>query len=314
VSEATLAMLLDDWPAPLRPAVRRLLQAVVEPELAAPLGWPAAPAALRGLVRSGLRLRSRVLNRWQRLRPPRGSRFYSERPTPSYGERFQLEQLGPPALLERLNHPRWAGLQRRIGLTGGIASGKSTVGRLLAARGLPLLDADAYAREALAPGSAATATVLARYGERVRAAGGGAGGAEAIDRAALGAIVFADAEERQWLERLVHPVVRARFEAELQRLAAAPVVVLMIPLLFEAGLEELCSEVWLVDCDESQQLQRLMARDGLSEADARARIAAQWPLVRKRHLADRLIDNRGGPDELAAAVERALRAGAEEAD
>ncbi|MGB5133582.1 MAG: dephospho-CoA kinase, partial [Prochlorococcaceae cyanobacterium] len=139
---------------------------------------------------------------------------------------------------------------------------------------------------------------------------GGTGVAEAIDRAALGAIVFADAAERQWLERLVHPIVRARFEAELQRLAAAPVVVLMVPLLFEAGLEELCSEVWLVDCDENQQLQRLMARDGLSEADARARIAAQWPLARKRPLADRLIDNRGGADELAAAMVLALRAGA----
>ncbi|MCP9928343.1 dephospho-CoA kinase [Cyanobium sp. CH-040] len=300
VSEATLAMLLDDWPAPLRPAVRGVLQAVVEPELAAPLGWPAAPGALRSLVRTGLRLRSRLLNRWQRLRPPRGSRFYSERPTPSYGERFRLEQLGPPALLERLNRPRWTGRQRRIGLTGGIASGKSTVGRLLAARGLPLLDADAYAREALAPGSAGARAVLARYGERVRAAGG----AEAIDRAALGAIVFADAAERRWLEQLVHPIVRARFEAELQRLAAAPAVVLMIPLLFEAGLEDLCSEVWLVDCDAGQQLQRLMARDGLSEGDARARIAAQWPLARKRPLADRLIDNRGGAEQLVAESER----------
>ena len=320
VSEATLAMLLDDWPAPLRPAVRRLLQAVVAPELAAPLGWPASPRALRELVRHGLRLRSRLLNRWQRRRPPQGSRFYSERPTPSYGASFRLEQLGPPALLERLNRPRWTGPQRRIGLTGGIASGKSTVGRLLAARGLPLLDADVFAREALAPGTAATAAVLARYGERVRAAGdaaaggtGEAGGAEAIDRAALGRIVFGDALERQWLERLVHPIVRARFEAELQRLAAVPAVVLMIPLLFEAGLEGLCSEVWLVDCDDSQQVQRLMARDGLSEADARARIDAQWALDRKRSLADRLIDNRGGADPLAAALERALGPAAERA-
>jgi dephospho-CoA kinase len=83
-------------------------------------------------------------------------------------------------------------------------------------------------------------------------------------------------------------------------------VVLMIPLLFEAGLEELCSEVWLVDCDEQQQLQRLMARDGLSEADARARIGAQWPLARKRELADRLIDNRRSPEELALQVNQAV--------
>jgi len=127
-----------------------------------------------------------------------------------------------------------------------------------------------------------------------------------LDRRALGRIVFADAAERQWLEQLVHPLVRARFEAELQRLAEAPVVVLMVPLLFEAGLDRLCSEVWLVDCDEAQQLQRLMDRDQAGEEDARNRIAAQWPLARKRPLADRLIDNRGTHEQLEVAVGQAL--------
>jgi dephospho-CoA kinase len=189
---------------------------------------------------------------------------------------------------------------RRIGLTGGIASGKSSVGRLLAARGLPLLDADVYAREALAPGSPGAGAVLERYGDGVRAPGG------EIDRAALGQIVFGDGAERRWLEQLLHPVVRACFETKLQELAAEPVVVLVVPLLFEAGLETLCSEVWLVDCDETQQLQRLMARDGLGEADARARIAAQWPLARKRELADVVLNNRGEPEQQAAEVEQAL--------
>ena len=188
---------------------------------------------------------------------------------------------------------------RRIGLTGGIASGKSSVGRLLAAQGLPLLDADVYAREALAPGSPGGQAVLERYGAGVRAPGG------AIDRAALGQIVFSDGAERRWLEELVHPLVRARFAAELEALVAEPLVVLVVPLLFEAGLEALCSEVWLVDCDETQQLQRLMARDGLGEADARARIAAQWPLARKRQLADVVLNNRGGPEQLATQVEQA---------
>mgnify|MGYP002630082693 FL=1 len=189
---------------------------------------------------------------------------------------------------------------RRIGLTGGIASGKSSVGRLLEAQGLPLLDADVYAREALAPGSPGAGAVLERYGDGVRAPGG------EIDRAALGRIVFGDGAERRWLEQLVHPLVRARFAAELQELGAEPLVVLVVPLLFEAGLETLCSEVWLVDCDETQQLQRLMARDGLGEADARARIAAQWPLARKRQLADVVLNNRGGPEQLATQVEQAL--------
>lgn len=189
---------------------------------------------------------------------------------------------------------------RRIGLTGGIASGKSSVGRLLAARGLPLLDADVYAREVLAPESPGAQAVLERYGAEVRAPGG------EIDRAALGRIVFGDGAERRWLEDLVHPLVRKRFEAELRELAAEPLVVLVVPLLFEARLEALCSEVWLVDCDETQQLQRLVARDGLDEADARARLAAQWPLARKRQLADVVLNNRGKPEQLAAEVAQAL--------
>ncbi len=189
--------------------------------------------------------------------------------------------------------------QRRIGLTGGIASGKSSVAALLAGQGLPVLDADLYAREALAPGTAATAAVRARYGAAV-------GQAPAIDRAALGRIVFADGAQRQWLEQLIHPLVRQRFSAELARLGEAPAVVLMIPLLFEAGLQELCSEVWLVSCDEATQLGRLLGRDGLSEADALARISAQWPLERKRALADVVIANDGSRDDLQAAVRRTL--------
>lgn len=186
--------------------------------------------------------------------------------------------------------------QRRIGLTGGIASGKSTVARLLAGQhGLPVLDADVYAREALAPGTAAARAVVARFGT--------------LDRAALGQIVFADVAQRRWLEQLVHPLVRARFDTELAGLAGAPAVVLVIPLLFEAGLEGLCSEIWLVDCDESQQLTRLMARNQLIEADARARLTAQWPLARKRPLATVVLDNRGGPEGLAKQVAQALSGG-----
>jgi dephospho-CoA kinase len=192
--------------------------------------------------------------------------------------------------------------QRRIGLTGGIATGKSTVGQLLAGRfGLTVLDADLYARGALAPGSPAARAVLARYGEPVAAKAGGA-----IDRAALGRIVFAEPLERRWLEQLVHPLVRQRFESELQRLAHEPVVVLMVPLLFEAGLESLCSEVWLVTCRPETQLQRLVGRDGLPEHEARARIAAQWPLARKQALADRLINNDGDPEALEQQLAAAL--------
>ena len=180
--------------------------------------------------------------------------------------------------------------QRRIGLTGGIASGKSSVGHWLERQGLPVLDADQFAREALEPGRDATNTVLQRYGSTVQAEGG-----VAIDRAALGRIVFQDPAERHWLEQLIHPIVRDRFNQALTLHAKTPAVVLMIPLLFEAGLESLCSEIWLVDCNESQQLERLITRDGLSAEAAQARIDAQWPLSRKRGLADHVIANQGQP-------------------
>ena len=210
--------------------------------------------------------------------------------------------------------PRWQGSQRRIGLTGGIATGKSSAGQWLASMaGLPVLDADRYAREALAPGSPGARAVLERFGAAVLEPAGTAPGpgeaALVLDRSALGRIVFNDPAERRWLEQLVHPLVRARFDQELAALAGAPVLVLMVPLLFEAGLTGLCSEVWLVDCDEDQQLQRLIARDHCSEADARARIAAQWPLARKRPLADALISNRGEAGQWAGTLKDLLANG-----
>jgi len=186
--------------------------------------------------------------------------------------------------------PRWQGQQRRIGLTGGIATGKSTVGRLLEAEGLPVLDADQYAREALAPGSPGAAAVLERFGDAVRTSGTGPE-CPTIDRGALGSIVFSNPTDKRWLEQLVHPLVRQRFELALAELAAESTVVLMIPLLFEAGLQELCSEIWLVDCDEKQQLERLMQRDGLGQEAAEMRIKAQWPMRNKRQQSDVVINN-----------------------
>jgi len=214
--------------------------------------------------------------------------------------------------------PRWQGPQRRIGLTGGIATGKSSAGHWLAAvAGLPVLDADQYAHEALAPGSPGAKAVLERYGAAVLDHPGAIPGASAaplaVKRSALGRIVFNDPAERLWLEQLVHPLVRARFDQELAAGADAPVLVLMVPLLFEAGLTGLCSEVWLVDCEEDQQLQRLIARDHCSEAEARARIAAQWPLARKRPLADALVSNRGEAGQWIGTLQDLLAKGSPEA-
>ena len=190
--------------------------------------------------------------------------------------------------------------QRRIGLTGGIASGKSSAGKLLQEKHrLAVLDADRYARAALAPGTTASQAVLNRYGQKLFCG-------DHLDRKALGEIVFNNPIERLWLEQLVHPVVKQMMDQEIIRLADAKTIVLMIPLLFETGLESLCTEIWLVDCDEKQQIERLITRDNCTNQQALARINAQWPLARKRLLADRVINNRNGSDELEIEVAVAL--------
>ena len=201
---------------------------------------------------------------------------------------------------------RWQGLQRRIGLTGGIASGKSSVSRYLHNQGLPILDADVYAHEALAPGSQATELVLQRYGSSIaqvqKHKNGGFQTVREIDRQALGHIVFNNQSERLWLEHLIHPIVQERLEREIKVHANASSVALVIPLLFEAGLERLCSEIWVVSCSYKQQQERLIKRNGLSKIEAQQRIQIQLPLEQKRQLADQIIDNSGGPNEWKSQV------------
>ena len=205
---------------------------------------------------------------------------------------------------------RWQGQQRRIGLTGGIATGKSSVGRHLAALGLPVLDADRFAHEALAPGSKGEAAVLKRYGPRVAAQSDSAiedwKTNSRINRKALGSIVFNAPEEREWLEQLVHPYVRTCFDEALTQLAEETTVVLMIPLLFEANLTNLCSEVWVVFCHPEQQLERLQQRNNLTKDEALARIQTQWPIERKLALSDAAINNCGSLENTQQHVEEAL--------
>ena len=198
---------------------------------------------------------------------------------------------------------RWEGRQRRIGLTGGIASGKSSVGDFLEQQGIAVLDADLYAHEALAPGTPATGAVLERYGEKVQSEL-----SEGLDRAALGSIVFNDPQERTWLEAQLHPLVRQRFDQELQTHVGKRVVALMIPLLFEAGLESLCSEVWVVYCSPTQQRRRLITRNQLTPKEAEQRIGAQWPMDRKTELADFVIQNEGFPLDWTTQVRELLSA------
>ena len=180
---------------------------------------------------------------------------------------------------------RWQGSQRRIGLTGGIASGKSSVGAYLAQKGLPVLDADEFSRSALTSNALLTSEVVAHFGTAIQNPD------TSINRRLLGKLVFRDLSARRWLEQRVHPVVLEQFESNLGRLPLKATVVLMIPLLFEAGMEGLCSEIWLVSCKSEQQLERLIRRDKLTHKEAQARIDSQWPILSKHCLADAVISN-----------------------
>lgn len=191
--------------------------------------------------------------------------------------------------------------QRIIGLTGGIATGKSTVAHYLEHHhGIPVLDADVFARRAVAPGSAGLAAIVQRYGAAILNAEG------TLDRRRLGAIVFPDDQERAWLEQQIHPAVRRQFIAAMEFLAEAPTVVQVIPLLFEANLTDQVTEIWVVACPEAVELARLMARDGLSAEAARTRIKAQWPLGEKTARADMVLDNSGDQEALFRQVDHAL--------
>jgi dephospho-CoA kinase len=188
----------------------------------------------------------------------------------------------------------------RIGLTGGIGSGKSTVSALLAERGAVIVDADVLAREVVAAGTPGLAAVAEAFGRGVLGPDG------SLDRPALAAVVFADPEARRRLDGIVHPLVRAR-AAELA--AAAPqdaVVVHDVPLLVETGQAGAYDLVVVVAADAETRVARLVRR-GLTEDDARARIAAQATDEQRRAVADVVLDNSGTPDELAAQVDRFWR-------
>ena len=174
----------------------------------------------------------------------------------------------------------------RVGLTGGIASGKSLVAAELAARGAIVIDADVLARQVVEPGTPALAAIVERFGRQVLTDG-------QLDRSRLGEIVFADPLARRDLERIVHPAVRAR-AVELERAAeGAAVVVHVIPLLVETGQQQNFDFVVTVDVDQEAQIQRLRARNGFSRAEAEARIAAQATREDRRAAADVVLDNTG---------------------
>lgn len=179
----------------------------------------------------------------------------------------------------------------RIGLTGPIGCGKSTVAGWLGTHGAVVIDADQLARQVTAPGEPAHDAVLAHFGDRVRAANGN------LDRAALARIVFADPLALADLEAVVHPAVRPAILAAIEdaEAAGAPAVAIEAIKLVEGGLAELCDEIWLVRCEDRVQRERLLAR-GMEPDDADRRIAAQTGLAeRLRPVATRTVDTSGSP-------------------
>jgi dephospho-CoA kinase len=190
-------------------------------------------------------------------------------------------------------------LKRIIGLTGGIATGKTTVSNYLAHRyQLPVLDADIYAREAVQVGSPILSKICDRYGSGVQLPDG------TLNRKRLGEIVFSNPAQRQWLEQQIHPYVRDRFQSELNTLVA-PTVVLVVPLLFEAEMTDLATEIWVVSCSPEQQLRRMIERDRLSLEQAQSRINSQLPLAEKVARADVVLDNSSTPEALLKQVDLA---------
>lgn len=192
---------------------------------------------------------------------------------------------------------------RVFGLTGGIGSGKSLVAAHWRGLGLPVVDADELARLAVAPGSPTLASIVERYGSQLLTEDG------SLARATLARIVFDDPEARTHLEALVHPVVRELAQARFAALEASglPLACYEVPLLFEVGLHDELRPVVVVSAPEAQRYDRLRRRDGADDDAIRRRIASQWPLERKRALADYSIDNAGTPDQARRAADGVLR-------
>ncbi|MFC0557900.1 dephospho-CoA kinase [Halalkalibacter alkalisediminis] len=187
-----------------------------------------------------------------------------------------------------------------IGLTGGIASGKSTVSKMIMEMGIPVIDADQVAREVVEPGTKALQAICQHFGSSVINEDG------TLARKKLGSIIFEDRKERQVLNEIVHPAVRNRMD-ELKQYyleQGETTIVYDIPLLFESNLFYLVDKVILVYVDSKTQLQRLLERDSAGMEDAKQRIASQIPLIDKRERADFVIDNSFTMEETKKQLQR----------
>jgi dephospho-CoA kinase len=191
----------------------------------------------------------------------------------------------------------------KVGLTGGIATGKSYVAARLRAAGVPVVDADVLAREAVAHGSAGLEAVVARFGPEVLHQDG------ELNRARLGELIFRDADARRDLEHIIHPIVRRGVAEFFDRLpSGTPIAVADIPLLFETHQERRFDRIVVVACARPLQIERVVARDGLSRPEAERRVAAQLPIEEKVRRADLVIRTDGTFADTDAQIDDVLRA------
>ncbi|GEP74096.1 dephospho-CoA kinase [Weissella thailandensis] len=191
----------------------------------------------------------------------------------------------------------------KLGLTGGIATGKTTISNYLKSINIPVLDADEYARKVVEPGTPGLAEITNTFGEQILQPDG------SLNRKLLGQIVFNDSSARQTLNDITHPRIQQMMADELHRLAEqqTPLVILDIPLLLENNNVAGADAVMVVTIPESLQLTRLMQRNNLTEKEAQSRIAAQMPLVEKEKLADFVIDNSGTISSTQKQVEKVIQ-------
>ncbi|KAF9478878.1 dephospho-CoA kinase [Pholiota conissans] len=190
-----------------------------------------------------------------------------------------------------------------VGLTGGIATGKSTVSALLKASNVPIVDADVIARQVVEPGTPALTQIRKEFGDEVLFPDG------SLDRKKLGSIIFTDETKRKKLNKIVHPAVRKEMLWQVVKywLKGKKYCIMDVPLLIEGGLWQWVGQVVVVYCSDGLQLQRLMQRDGSSKEDASSRLNSQLPISEKVAYADTVIDNSGSKQELQAHVDNLIR-------
>ena len=180
--------------------------------------------------------------------------------------------------------------QRRIGLTGGIASGKTTITNYIRKnKNIPILDADNLSRELIKPNTYGYKKILDYFGNKIIENKNNS--ERAINRKLLKSIIFKNSESKEWIEKLLHPLIKEKMIEECNQYKNNQTIVLVIPLLFEAKFEDICTEIWLVKCPKETQKKRLMRRDKISEKEANESINHQLSFEEKRKFSNIILDN-----------------------